>query len=107
MMWIEWILREVRYRMFRILRPKFWVQTRPTCDEYSAHLEKKIKSKPQVVRVDERTVNMDGVEIWVANYPYCYGHVYGQPCGLPTARVRKMLYDYINGKESKDPWGKK
>lgn len=108
------IIKEFRDRLFRILRPNFWFQNYPTCDNYSNEIENLIDNYADVEVLDEFTAKIGGKKIWIENYPYAYGreivmfedyyYMYGvyfhenlneESEVLPTARVRKKLKDYI------------
>lgn len=81
--------------LFRILRPRYWMQNEPTNPLYSRALERMIDMNAAITDVGEHTCRIAGVEIWIGNYPYSYGHDYNNNIGLPTARVRKKLKDYL------------
>lgn len=82
--------------LFRIFRPDFWIQVAPTNEALSAKIERAIDSESPVTIVDEFTIKMAGMELWVENYPYGYGGLHNSPLSeLPTARVRAKLKKYI------------
>lgn len=86
----------IRDYVFRICRPAFWSQCGPTCDEYSAAMEEQIDARAPITRLTECTVDLNGVRLWVANYPYAYGRMSDDPLErLPTARVRKKLRKFV------------
>lgn len=108
------IIKEIRDRLFRILRPNYWIQNYPTCDKYSDEIENLIDSGAEVEVIDRFTAKIDGRKLWIENYPYAYGreearvenyyYMYGVYFYenlnegfevLPTARVRKKLKNYI------------
>lgn len=82
--------------LFRILRPKFWRQNYPTCDLLSAAIERAIDSKSPVKFISTYAIEMGGLQLWVGNYPYAFGHMVNMGFEeIPTARVRAKLKKYI------------
>lgn len=89
--------------LFRIFRPRFWIQIYPTSDALSKRIEAAIDSQATVTTRGCSAVMIDGMELWTANYPYAYGEPMNFETGvLPSARVRKKLHNYIIERANKE-----
>ena len=97
----------MREFVFRLLHMGAWTQSYPTNMNYSRALEARIDQGAEVTNIDEYTVDIDGVCIWVSNFPYAYGRTYPNGGILPSARVRYKLREYLNSRIPVDPWSSK
>jgi len=63
-----------------------------------------IDRKAKVVRTSRYTVTLDGVRVWISNYPYGYGSLYQNRYFLqteyPFKKTRVRLRDYLNSQIS-------
>jgi hypothetical protein len=80
--------------IFRITHPAFWLQNEPTCWEHDAWLWQKMRDGAVVKYRGSYTCELDGVPMWVSNWPYAYGslHVDGAPLPAPLTRVALRRY---------------
>lgn len=86
---IAWRLANAAYRL---VNPLFWIQIRRTDYDYDAALRRALEEGPVELRSEHRC-RVAGVELWVSNFPYCYGHVMrgpesSQPLPAPLTRVK-------------------
>lgn len=80
--------------LYRISRPTHWVKLGSYDRNLDLFLLKKINEGAKVEFIGSCVASLDGVEIWVANYPYSYGHLYYETahCGSYVAvQLRKYL----------------
>mgnify|MGYP001153364166 CR=1 FL=1 len=78
---------------FRLANPLFWVQIKRTDYAFDAALRRALREHP-VELVSEHRCAIGGAELWVSNYPYCFGHLMrGPECsrGLPAPLTRVAL----------------
>lgn len=85
----------------RLLLPRYWLQNESTdyaWDETLNHILDQAKN----VEVEDRVVTIDGVSIWVSNYPYSYGDTHSRlfskkmpKTGLPKVATRKRLRRFV------------
>lgn len=81
--------------LYRLIRPNFWIQNYRT-DYLYDDLLNGVLGKSEIEIVDKFTVKIDGIEIWVSNYPYAYGHLYHQGDRvLPRPRTRVRLQKMV------------
>ena len=78
------------------LLPPYWVQNYPTNLEWDRTLNDLLDTNP-VVKFSYMTVSIGAYEIWVSNWPYAYGHIYGpsRVDVLPKVGTRKRLRNYL------------
>lgn len=81
--------------LYRLIRPNFWIQNYRTDYLYDDLLNKML-DKYDIEIVDTFTVKIEGIEIWVSNYPYAYGSNYGQSDKvLPRPRTRVRIQHMV------------
>lgn len=74
----------------------WWLSNSPTHYGYDAWLREQLAKPNPISKRAEHTVEISGYKIWISNYPYAFGGIYGRgPQVLPRKRTRKMLYDMI------------
>ena len=87
---------EFLYTLRWLLNPAFWLRNKPTNRSWDLMILNQLK-EPLFERINEYTVNLNGVAIWVKNYPYCYGYDYTEKnLGLPSRSTTLKLKDAIN-----------
>ena len=86
------IIREFFWRLFR---PSFWYQGGETSLVWDQALTEFMDEGKPVQNIDNFTCVIGGVTIWLGNYPYSYGNIYGDGNTLPLGRTRIKLKDYI------------
>ena|SRR5690554_2577850 len=83
---------------FAITRPGYWLSNHrasKTIDD----LVNAIIDNDLIEEVDQyKARTPSGMSLWIANYPYSYGSIYGEFGALPYRRTRKRLRDYIESK---------
>ena len=80
---------------FRLVRPSFWGQ-HYTTDYVYDELLNQILDKCEIEIVDIYTVKINGIEVWVSNFPYSYGYMYKNPDrGMPRPRTRVRLQHMV------------
>lgn len=84
----------MRNYLFRILRPKFWIQNYPSSKILDKWMNQKL-DEGKLKLGDNCHAKLDGKSIWIENYPYSFGCVIGKPHFLPFARTRKRLYEEL------------
>lgn len=77
----------------RLFTPSAWNQNEPTSLEWDKRLNYLLDNYEIVVE-GNYTIKINGVEVWISNYPYSYGKTYhneafGQV--LPTLKTRQRL----------------
>jgi hypothetical protein len=77
------------------LLPRFWIQNERTCYKWDKVLNDMLDSHGVTPR-DKCTCMVGNTEIWVSNWPYAYGSIYGSSFQkLPKVgtriRLREML----------------
>lgn len=89
---IMWKLLNVLYR---IVHPCFWVQNHRTSYEYDAKLRELLDSGVEIETKSEQTAIIGSNCVWISNYPYSYGNLYGVsevlPAPLTRVRLRKII----------------
>ena len=80
---------------YRLL-PLYWMQNTATCKAWDAILNDALDQGPVKYR-GGHTANIDGLTVWVSNWPYAYGSPYqGGPEPLPKVATRKRLKKAIH-----------
>lgn len=83
--------------LFAVTHPNHWVRN----DGTNNILDKRIREallNPKFECLCEHTVVLNGVHLWIANYPYAYGDIYANPFhveGLPKRRTVARLRDAV------------
>jgi len=79
--------------------PNCWIRNGLTNRKWDRKLSKELDN-PTFIRVDKWTVKLNGVEIWVRNYPYEYGYDYiGKNKGLPSRATVFRFMDALKQSE--------
>ena len=87
------VLIELGYLVRIIITPGCWIRNNLTNRRYSKIMEAQLE-KHQPARISPHRATLNGVEVWVSNYPYDYGSdETGRMKGLPSRRVAFMLRD--------------
>lgn len=61
-----------------LIRPDWWCRNYKTNKDWDKALTTILDNPNLVVnKVDEFTIDINGIAVWIANYPYAYGHHYG------------------------------
>lgn len=85
---------------FRILfTPSCWIRLKSTNKFLSARINEAIDNECPILAIDNYNVIIDGMIIWIENYPYSCGWVQGQR-GMPDRTTVFRLFDYIDYKLS-------
>lgn len=80
---------------YRLFRPRHWSRGHPTNLKWDAFLLDAVKSGG-ILPVDQYTVLIGGVEVWVGNHPYASFTPYRSSVKvMPTARTVDILTDII------------
>jgi len=81
----------MKFDWYRLFRPWFWIQNDPTNWAWDAALRQALKTQ-EITAVGPYTCRIGQTEVWIASYPFAYGHPY-QPRdeGLPSASTRALL----------------
>lgn len=78
--------------------PKFWVNIKPVCLVWDARLNELMDTN-EIKRFGAFEVDIDGVRVWTANYPYSFGAMmYGGSAavtGIPKRKTRIRLHDKL------------
>jgi hypothetical protein len=94
----------MRLSMFlRILTtPACWMRNHGTNPALDAWMLIALKD-PQISQISSYTCRLNGVPIWIANFPYCFGHVGDSgSLGLPSRSTCFRLYDAVASQQLKD-----
>lgn len=78
-----------------LFRPQFWVSNYPVNDTWDRILNELIDHHSTVEIQGEYTLSLDGVVVWISNYPYAFGYNYKRPGQLPRRRTREKLMDLV------------
>lgn len=90
--------------LFRILvTPSCWLRNRETDNDISAFINNALDNGCTIVIIDRFTVKLDGLTLWVRNYPYSFGYdcTYSSCSGLPDRETVFRLYDELQKIKSK------
>lgn len=73
-----------------ILNPVWWMRNHLTNRDWDRALRRAINGNPVVSNMNEYTVLINGVEVWISNYPYAYGSP-RHTKALPSRRTALLL----------------
>ncbi len=82
--------------IYFVVNPRWWVMN----DYYNEIWDRELNNlldNYKLKDIDKYTATLNGVEIWIGNYPYAYatvytnGHVYGRPSRLTIYRLRQRV----------------
>lgn len=73
----------------RLFKPRYWSQNYPTDLNWDAALNAALDK--HVVELGNYTVDVGQFRVWIENWPYAYGYLYGDKKGLPKVSTRKRL----------------
>lgn len=77
-----------------LLHPSFWIMNYPYNEGWDKALNEAMDNKAMVFKQGACRIELDGLEIWVANYPYAYGT--NTVSGIrPSRRTVNRLASYI------------
>lgn len=79
---------------FYRLLPIYWTQNTKTSDVWDKHLNHLLDTVG-VTSVGYFTCKIGDVEVWIENWPYAYGSLYGGGSGLPKVKTRKRLREAV------------
>ena len=82
---------------YRLVRPEFWVQIYRTDYKYDEILNDLLDSH-EIEIITSNFIKLNGIVIWVSNYPYAYGTPYGADEMLPRPRTRVRLKEMVTSK---------
>lgn len=87
----------MKFDWYRLL-PQYWIQNEPTCWAWDAALNDLLDNH-KIKRDGSYVCQINGVRIWVGNFPYSYGHalegLLSTGSGLPSVKTRKRLAERI------------
>lgn len=83
----------------RSLTPPYWIRNHSTNKALDKWILAALKS-PRFRKISERRVVLNGVELWVSNYPYAYGYMpdfegFGMPSRRTTIKLKKAVEEHI------------
>ncbi len=82
--------------IYFVVNPRWWVMN----DYYNEIWDRELNNlldNYKLKDIDKYTATLNGVEIWIGNYPYAYasvytnGHVYGRPSRWTIYRLRQRV----------------
>jgi len=82
--------------IYFVVNPRWWVMN----DYYNEIWDRELNNlldNYKLKDIDKYTATLNGVEIWIGNYPYAYatvytnGHVYGRPSRSTIYRLRQRV----------------
>lgn len=80
--------------LFTLLHPNYWLMK----GRYSKHLDswilETIENKPKFEKVSEYTATLNGIEFWIANYPY--GFSLNDMGARPSRLTISKFYDALD-----------
>jgi hypothetical protein len=84
-------------KLFRILTtPICWIRVHSTNKALDAWMIQALKN-PEFSEITSYTIVLNNKKLWIENYPYCYGYLYGhQTYGLPSRSTVFALFDAIS-----------
>lgn len=65
----------MRYFFRYLFRPSFWLSNYSVNKEWDYTLNELIDNAKNI-KIQRNTMEIDGVGIWIANFPYAYGNPY-------------------------------
>lgn len=75
--------------------PKCWIRLCATNKVLDSEINKALDN-PKFDDISSYTVNLNGMMLWIENYPYAFGSVYGNDSlGLPSRRTVFRLRDEL------------
>lgn len=89
------------------MMPSHWLRNEPTDRYLTKWINDQLDSGALPEVIGPFTAKLSGQLIWIANYPYCYGHLYGPMSrasgvmtfssvrGLPNRRTVVRLRDAV------------
>ncbi len=79
-----------------IMTPSCWIRNRSTNKQWDRMVLSQLKT-PHFTENDNYTVMLNGVQMWVENYPYAYGTDYtGLNDGMPSRATVFRLKDALD-----------
>lgn len=91
---------KIKNYLFRVTHPAFWIQVGELDWEWDTLLNRLLDAEPKVSNVSRYTCRLNGMTVWISNYPHSYGAFYtglhGKESGLPAPITRKRLYKYVS-----------
>lgn len=78
-----------------ITSPDMWWRLGKTDPEWSQALNEVMDLGLIPHQQNTHTANVGEAEIWIANWPYCFGHLYGNSSGLPDRATAIRLKEYL------------
>lgn len=77
---------------FTVFHVGHWFRNHPTDKYWDQQLNILLDNKPTFTEFQAYTLRLNGVLIWVSNYPYCYGHPYPLMAkSLPSRSTARKL----------------
>lgn len=90
---------------FNCLRPSFWNDSKPVCDVWDKILNDALDKNDVIVK-SECIAMVGDLKVWIANYPYSFGHLYDDMYSniqyMPRPKTRMRLYKIINDMTEKE-----
>lgn len=86
-----------------IITSKCWVRVGVTNKEWDESLNQALDA-PTFSEYERFSIKLNGIKLWIGNYPYSYGHKYHDPSNevkLPTRATVFKLKDAIHKYRSK------
>lgn len=91
------ILMFLLYSLRVIITPSCWIRNHSIDQSFNEGMITALND-PEFNRIDEHFVELNGIKLWVCNYPYCYG-CEDLPTGLtflPSRVTVFKLHDAIS-----------
>lgn len=89
----------------RRLLPSFWNDSKPVCDVWDKILNDALDKNDVVVK-SECAAMVGDLKVWIANYPYSFGHLYDDNYKniqhMPKPKTRMRLYKILNDMAEKE-----
>jgi len=63
---------DIKEFLAKLFQPEFWMQNHPTSAEWDRELNDMLDNHSVVIK-SNFVCEIDGVEIWIQNYPYAFG----------------------------------
>lgn len=89
-----------------LMTPKCWARNYLTHKKWDKALREQLLN-PVFTEISEHSVKLNGVEIWVANYPYAYGSQYSSRTRekyLPSRATVFLLHDMLPEPPPEPKW---
>ena len=75
------MIRNILINIWVIVCPKYWIRNYKTDYELNRGMKRELES-PVFSNLEDYSIDLNGITLWISNYPYAFGAIMGADGGF-------------------------